>query len=234
MLLIKQGTSFIFVISADAVCNRCFTARDAPECLRQVDAPAVNKINVNVSNSGFFGIWVFVPVVDGTLIIKRATEMLRPGRVNRVSVFLVFPKYTSWVSVNRRYLLLWQPALRELFLYCHDSAMSEEFIPWIESLLALLTMLTWAHQLSKPGPSWANVSRFYGTDVDTIVLPSNVRLPCMLPAPWISGQTLQGTWMSLMSRDCRSSFQQGEFGILPAFHGNDIPYCFWIFALFQS
>jgi len=121
------------VTSADAVCNRCFTARDAVECLGQVDALAVNKVNVNVSNSGFFGTCVFAPVVDGTLITKRVTELLRLGRVNGVSIFLVFPKSTSWISVNRRYLLLWQPALRELFLYCHDSTISEEFIPWIGS-----------------------------------------------------------------------------------------------------
>ena len=49
---------------------------------------------------------VFIPVVDGTLITKRATELLRLGRVNEVSVFLVFPESTSWVSVNRRELLL--------------------------------------------------------------------------------------------------------------------------------
>ena len=107
MLLIKQGTSFdIFVTSADAVCNRCFTARDALECLRQVDAPTLNKVNVNVSNSGFFGTCVFVPVVDGTLITERPTELLRLGRVNGVSIFLVFPKSTSWISFNRRYFLL--------------------------------------------------------------------------------------------------------------------------------
>ena len=29
-----------------------------------------------------------------------------------------------------------------------------------------------------------------------------------------------------MSKGCRSSFQQGEFGIVPAFHGDDIPYYF--------
>jgi len=76
----------IFVTSADAVCNRCFTARDALECLRQVDAPSLNKVNVNVSNSGFFGTCVFVPVVDGTLITKRATELLHAGRVNGISI----------------------------------------------------------------------------------------------------------------------------------------------------
>ena len=66
------------------------------------------------------------------------------------------------------------------------------------------------------------MSIFCGTDVDTIVLSSNVRLSCMLPAPWISGQTLQGTWMSLMSRGCRSSFRQEN----STFYGDDISYYF--------
>ena len=68
------------------VCNRCFTARDAVECLHQADAPSLNKVNVNMSNSGFFGTCAFVPVVDGTLITKQTTELLRAGRVNGVSI----------------------------------------------------------------------------------------------------------------------------------------------------
>ena len=72
--------------SADVVCNRCFTARDAVECLHQADAPSLNKVNVNMSNSGFFGTCAFVPVVDGTLITKQTTELLRAERVNGVSI----------------------------------------------------------------------------------------------------------------------------------------------------
>ena len=60
--------------------------RFAIECLRQADAPSLNKVNLNVSNSGFFGTCVFVPVVVGTLITKRATELLRAGRVNGISI----------------------------------------------------------------------------------------------------------------------------------------------------
>jgi len=74
------------VTSADAVFNRRFTARDAVECLHQADAPSLNKVNLNVSNSGFFGTCVFVLVVDGTLIAKRATELLCAGRVDGISI----------------------------------------------------------------------------------------------------------------------------------------------------
>lgn len=78
------------------------------------------------------------------------------------------------------------------------------------------------------------MNRPCGTDVYANVLPSNVRLSCILPAPWISSQTLQGTWMSLILRGCRPSFQQGEFGVLPAFHGDDIPYYFPQYVLVSS
>jgi len=77
---------YIFMTSADTVCNRRFTAWDAVECLGQVDAPSLNKVNVNVSNSGFSGTCVFVPIVDGTLITKQATELLCAGRVNGISI----------------------------------------------------------------------------------------------------------------------------------------------------
>jgi len=76
----------MFVTSADMVCNRYFTARDALECLCQVDALSLNTVNVNMSNSGFFGTCVFVPIVDGMLITKWVTELLHTRRVNRISI----------------------------------------------------------------------------------------------------------------------------------------------------
>jgi len=122
----------------------------------------------------FFGTCFFVPIVDSRLITKRATELLRPGRVNGVRIFLVFSKSASWIRLtggtsccdNQRWGNSFRPAT------------SEEFIPWIESWSNHYwhCSLTWLHQLNNPGPSWANVSIFCGTDVDTIVLSSNVRL----------------------------------------------------------
>jgi len=73
----------MFVTSDDTVCNRRFTAWDALECPQQEDALTLNKVNVNVSNSGFFETGVFVP---GTLITKQVTELLHTGRVNGTSI----------------------------------------------------------------------------------------------------------------------------------------------------
>lgn len=37
-----------------------------------------------INNSGFFGSFVFVPVVDGIFITDRPTQLLKQGKVNGV------------------------------------------------------------------------------------------------------------------------------------------------------
>ena len=41
--------------------------------------------NFNINASGFFGTFVFVPVIDGSFIIERLTEVLKARKVNEVS-----------------------------------------------------------------------------------------------------------------------------------------------------
>ncbi|KAF8058216.1 Alpha/Beta hydrolase protein [Lyophyllum atratum] len=60
----------------------CSSASDTLGCLRTINAQALEEVNGNVANSGFFGTFVFVPVVDGELIRERPTELLRKGKVN--------------------------------------------------------------------------------------------------------------------------------------------------------
>ena len=63
---------------------RCSSAKDSLDCLRQVDVNVLQQVNTNVANSAFFGTRIFVPVVDGHLIPRRPTEILREGSVNEV------------------------------------------------------------------------------------------------------------------------------------------------------
>ena len=51
---------------------------------RAADVNALQAANVTINAAGFFGTFVFVPVVDGTFITQRATQALRQGRVNGV------------------------------------------------------------------------------------------------------------------------------------------------------
>ncbi len=45
----------------------------------------LEQININLCGSGFFGTFVFVPVVDGDFIKQRPALALLEGKVNGVS-----------------------------------------------------------------------------------------------------------------------------------------------------
>ncbi|THV01054.1 alpha/beta-hydrolase [Dendrothele bispora CBS 962.96] len=67
--------------------TNCGSASDTLACLRSANANTLETANSGISQSGFFGSFVFVPVVDGTFITQRPTEALKLGKVNG-AVFL--------------------------------------------------------------------------------------------------------------------------------------------------
>ncbi|KAG7448366.1 alpha/beta-hydrolase [Guyanagaster necrorhizus] len=62
--------------------TNCTSAADSLTCLRNADAGVLEEINVDLCTSGFFGTFVFVPVVDGDFIRQRPTVALGEGKVN--------------------------------------------------------------------------------------------------------------------------------------------------------
>ncbi|KAK0463610.1 Alpha/Beta hydrolase protein [Desarmillaria tabescens] len=62
--------------------TNCTSAANSLICLRNVDADVLEQINIDLCNSGFFGTFVFVPVVDGDFIKQRPTIAMREGKVN--------------------------------------------------------------------------------------------------------------------------------------------------------
>ncbi|KAJ8083149.1 hypothetical protein PM082_009018 [Marasmius tenuissimus] len=64
----------------DAV--NCKSSQDTLTCLREVDSSALESANVEIIVAGFFGIFTFAPVVDGTFIRQRPTQALKGGKVN--------------------------------------------------------------------------------------------------------------------------------------------------------
>ena len=60
----------------------CSTAQDTLDCLRSVDVNSLENANLEINNSGFYGTFVFVPVVDGVFITERPSLLLREGKVN--------------------------------------------------------------------------------------------------------------------------------------------------------
>ena len=49
-----------------------------------MDVDVLQQVNTNAALSAFFGTFIFVPVVDGGLISRRPSEILREGRGNGV------------------------------------------------------------------------------------------------------------------------------------------------------
>ncbi|KAL9715552.1 hypothetical protein Ac2012v2_002212 [Leucoagaricus gongylophorus] len=78
----------------------CSSAKDSLDCLRQVDVNVLQQVNTNVANSAFFGTFIFVPVVDGRLIPRRPTEILREGNVNGEAILAVTNTFEGTNFVN--------------------------------------------------------------------------------------------------------------------------------------
>jgi hypothetical protein len=59
---------------------------------------ALQTANTQINNGGFFGTFLFVPVVDGTFITQRPTLSLQQSKVNGVRFF--FPSMRSTIFLN--------------------------------------------------------------------------------------------------------------------------------------
>jgi len=63
---------------------RCASASDTLKCLRQANVTALQAANTEINAGAFFFTNVFIPVVDGTFIIDRPTQLLKDKKVNTV------------------------------------------------------------------------------------------------------------------------------------------------------
>ncbi|KAK7461053.1 hypothetical protein VKT23_008981 [Stygiomarasmius scandens] len=62
--------------------TNCTTAENALSCLREVDGTLLSSINVQVASAAFFGTFVLGPVIDGSFITQRPSELLAQGQLN--------------------------------------------------------------------------------------------------------------------------------------------------------
>ncbi|KAG1838524.1 Alpha/Beta hydrolase protein [Suillus subalutaceus] len=62
--------------------TNCTSSSDTLSCLRAADVNTLQTLNYDINVNGFFGTFVFVPVVDGTFILERPTVTIREGRLN--------------------------------------------------------------------------------------------------------------------------------------------------------
>ncbi|KAG1856414.1 Alpha/Beta hydrolase protein [Suillus subluteus] len=62
--------------------TNCTSSSDTLSCLRAADVNTLQTLNYNINVNDFFGMFAFVPVVDGTFILERPTVTIRKGRLN--------------------------------------------------------------------------------------------------------------------------------------------------------
>ncbi|KAJ3970094.1 Alpha/Beta hydrolase protein [Lentinula raphanica] len=80
--------------------TECSSAADSLACLREVDAAVLGVLNNNINADGFFGTFLFVPVVDGTFITQRPTEALKQGKVNGKALLSITNSNEGNIFVN--------------------------------------------------------------------------------------------------------------------------------------
>ncbi|KAG1732243.1 Alpha/Beta hydrolase protein [Suillus paluster] len=81
--------------------TNCSSSSDTLSCLRAADVNTLQTLNYNINIDGFFGTWVFVPVVDGTFIVERPTVTISKGRLNANYLLAVTNSHEGNVFVNQ-------------------------------------------------------------------------------------------------------------------------------------
>ncbi|KZT64880.1 alpha/beta-hydrolase [Daedalea quercina L-15889] len=80
--------------------TNCSSASDALASLRSADASLVQTANTNINVAGFFGTFVFVPVIDESFIVERPTATLEKRRVNDEMLLAVTNSNEGYVFVD--------------------------------------------------------------------------------------------------------------------------------------
>ncbi|KAK0496862.1 Alpha/Beta hydrolase protein [Armillaria luteobubalina] len=80
--------------------TNCTSAPNSLICLRSADVDVLEQINIDLCISGFFGSFVFVPVVDGDFITQRPALALLEGKVNGEALMTVTNTNEGAVFVN--------------------------------------------------------------------------------------------------------------------------------------
>ncbi|KII87402.1 hypothetical protein PLICRDRAFT_177155 [Plicaturopsis crispa FD-325 SS-3] len=93
----------------------CSSSNDTLSCLRDVDVNTLQDINFNINQAGFFGTFVFVPVVDGSFIVERPTVTLAKGNANGRAVLSITNAFEGTIFVNAT-----QPEAGNTTLYISD------------------------------------------------------------------------------------------------------------------
>ncbi|THU97588.1 alpha/beta-hydrolase [Dendrothele bispora CBS 962.96] len=68
--------------------TNCTNSQDTLSCLRNTDVALLSAANIQISAAAFLGTFAFGPVVDGSYIAQRPSELLAEGHLNKVQKVL--------------------------------------------------------------------------------------------------------------------------------------------------
>ncbi|KAI0685456.1 cephalosporin esterase [Cytidiella melzeri] len=78
----------------------CSNATDTFDCLVDVDVATLGNVNLEINESGFFGVFVVVPVVDGEFIQTSPTAQIIKGPLNGERLLTVTNTFEGTIFVN--------------------------------------------------------------------------------------------------------------------------------------
>ncbi|KAI0033946.1 alpha/beta-hydrolase [Vararia minispora EC-137] len=101
-------------------------------CLRSVDAETLNAATNTVDLSNFFGVFTFVPVVDGTFIVERPTVTLKKKQTNSDVVLAITNSHEGDIFTDPMTLMNNNTTLAEyvaeLFPRMNDSSIQQAVV----------------------------------------------------------------------------------------------------------
>jgi len=117
------------VFSMVASQSGCSGINATLKCLRSISATTLNQVANNIEQSNFFGVFTFVPVIDGSFIVERPTVTLSKGHRNSDVVFIMTNTHEGDIFTNPSALTSDNTTLAqyitELFPRMNDSSIQQ-------------------------------------------------------------------------------------------------------------
>ncbi|VDC03515.1 unnamed protein product [Peniophora sp. CBMAI 1063] len=107
----------------------CPISRSSLACLRSIEAPKLNQSGLNIALDDFFGVFTFVPVVDGEFIVERPTVTLGKNQTNSDVMLVMTNSHEGDVFVDANTLTRTNATLADyvanLFPRMNDSSIQQ-------------------------------------------------------------------------------------------------------------
>ena len=95
-----------------------------------------------MSLSGFYGTYIFVPVIDGMFIVERPTVTLEKGQVNGVSIVMILAYHTRAHVYNNQHILLSVTNTDEGYIFVNTANPPTNLSNYVTELFPLIDSVT--------------------------------------------------------------------------------------------